>query len=295
MKLIKKVSTYYSEFYGNQEYDKYLGVEEFFDVNGDPIETKCMDKEGQVLAIEIREYFERDPTSLEIDNFESNQKQLTEYKYSSGFLMEEIEHFQNGTYFKTSYQYDQLKNIEEIQQTDENDQVLGRTLFEYAFDQKVELEYDENDTLFVKIITKFDDNNREVEIERIDYYPEGNEDREITTTTVNTYARGNLVSEEIERFGNLILDFKNQYDTHNNLISCIINNIEVDYETKLIYTHNSHNQETTETEYHDLKKVYTKEMSYDSHHSIIEIIEKTLVQDDFLKIYRQEFTIEYQR
>lgn len=294
MKTLKSRDTYFSEMYEGQEFEKHLNKSEIFDINGNLIEIKSFDAMGELVDREVRTYEGKNLIRREAHQLSVKQISVTEYNYNQdNLVIEEIEHFDGGAFFRHSYTYNESNQILEIRTSDESNQFLGREVFSYENSQHIIEKYDEQDICFEKKVTILDEQGRMIEKITTDYYADDEAKDEVTSIAVYQYEKNNLVLERVERFGVKVFEKTNEYDVSDNLVSSTVFNHEVDFEVKVAYKYNSRNMQIGEIEYHGSTPVFSQKTNYDANNNPIELIEEHLVVDGIVKTYKVEYINKY--
>lgn len=278
---LRRRENYYSELLDGLEYDRHLALLEVFNENQDVVRSEFYDEDGVMLRLEEREYRGVNLVEICVHDLEIDHVDKASYTYKGDLLVEEIEHFQHGEYYKRILKYDSEGRLTEIIKTDEKGTFLGRSTCIYESLNKIEKAYDDDGILYEEILTTYDADGNEVEIMEIEHFSEDFVNREIKTTTLGAYHDSKLVKQEVRRYGNLIFSAMNEYDSLGNLVKRIVENSEVDYVITSVAKYNTHGYLVSEIICHDEHEVLSKTLRYDLQGGVLETIE-TLVDEDGL-------------
>lgn len=295
MKVLKSRKITHSEIYEDQEFEKHLSSEETYDDLGNLVEIRKYDMEGNGIALIERVYEGKNLVSEKNHNLQQDYTEYRTYKYTNDIITEEIEHFENGTFFKTSSHFDEHDRVALIITSDENDAMISKREFEYESMNKTESKYDEEEMLVEKKTTHFDQDQNETRVEFIQYFPhEPREvDQVVTTIYELEYVQNNAVSEKVERDDKIISSKKMEYDSLGNVISILAEDHNLSRPRNIKINYNGIQKVELETEHQGEKLIFSQSYKYDAQAQITERLSTFLNEADLYITRKQVIENEY--
>ena len=292
MKKLKTIKIYFADVYNEQLHNERLGSIRTYNEDGETIRLDTFSDDGKLITSQERIYKDKQLKELVVKDLDMNSVQRTEYKYDGKLPIEEIEYFENGTLIKNTVDHDDQGRVTSMVQTDESNAFLGKTEIEYNNQKKSEKKFDEENVLYEESSIDYNLDGDELKIDKIEYYPDDNmeENRRIQTITNKYYDGKNKIEEQRERYGKVIYQEKNEFDSNNNLISSTIHNIESKNPLKGKYEYNSLNLLISEIHFNGEVAVYSKTIEYDDEKNPIAITEEKLGRDNH--VIRSRYTLE---